>query len=209
MKNFSQTNFSFYVFTESFTKKKTCRGFERHELAQQGADKADAYVFFFNVKIVWIHKTSTKFKIAICRRWIMLSRSHFAHMPRFPVCFHRGVCFCVSRHAGRRPRWPPPRWAVKLEEDVFKPDVKRRTQQRRFKEEKATERGNGQKWWEKERASSRAASQNESEESKNGENPEERSLDPEPVGVPWQPSHFILFLKKKKLFKQKDNSWSE
>lgn len=64
---------------------------------------------------------------------------------------------------------------------------------------KRTERGNGQKWWEKERASSRAASQNESEESKNGENPEERSLDPEPVGVPWQPSHFILFFTKKAL----------
>lgn len=28
-------------------KKKTCRGFEGQERAQQGADKADAYVFFF------------------------------------------------------------------------------------------------------------------------------------------------------------------
>lgn len=117
-------------------------------------------MFFFTYEIIWIRKTSTKFKIVICGRWIMLSRPHFAHMPRVPVSFHRGVCFCVRPATGRWPRWPPPRWAVKLGEDVLEPDVKRRTQQRRFREEIAK---NGKR---KRKASSRAASQNESEESK-------------------------------------------
>lgn len=98
------------------------------------------YFFFFTFKIVWIQKTSTTFKIAACRSWIMLSRPHFAHMPQSSCVFPPG-CLCLREPTqgpatGRRPRWPPPGWAVKLGEDVFEPDVKRRTQQRRFKEEK-------------------------------------------------------------------------
>lgn len=92
---------------------------------------------------------------------------------------------------------------------------KQRTQQRRCKErggEGAGRRaGNGQKWCVCARYPIWARSQNESEENKNGQNVEERSLDPEPVGrfhgnLPTS-SSVKRKEKKKQPLKQEDNSW--
>lgn len=117
-------------------------------------------------------------------------KATLAICPELPcVCVryvHQCLLSCVSRHRcqlqGADPGGLLSRWAVSQAGRVRSRTVKTKDAPEEVQGEERQRAGNGQKWCVCVRQPIWARSQNESEENKNRENVEKRSLDPEPVG---------------------------